>query len=143
MSQQNVETTRRLFGLFNEGDDAVWDQLPPEHVFDFSRRQLNPVVVRGRDQVRAFWEGEGQFWEGGHLGFQPKELIDAGDKVLAFLRISGRGKTSGVEVETHVWSVMTFRDGEAVETTYFGDDRAAALEAAGLSEQEAHAQETL
>jgi ketosteroid isomerase-like protein len=108
-------------------------------VFDFSRRLLNPVVARGRDQVRAFWEGEGQVWEGGHLNYHPKELIDAGDKVLAFLRVSGRGKVSGIEVDADVWSVVTFRDGQPVETTYFGDDRAAALEAAGLSEQDAHA----
>ena len=133
MSRENVEIARRLFALLSQGDEAVWDELPPELVFDFSRRLLNPVVVRGRDKVRAFWEGEGQMWEGGHLGYQPKELIDAGDKVLALLRISGRGKASGVEVEAYVWNVTTFRDGKPVETTYFGDDRAAALEAAGLS----------
>ena len=135
MSRENVEIARRLFALLSQGDEAVWDELPPELVFDFSRRLLNPVVVRGRDKVRAFWEGEGQMWEGGHLGYQPKELIDAGDKVLALLRISGRAKASGVEVEAYVWNVTTFRDGKPVETTYFGDDRAAALEAAGLSEQ--------
>ena len=135
MSRENVEIARRLFALLSQGDEAVWDELPPELVFDFSRRLLNPVVVRGRDEVRAFWEGEGHLWEGGHLGYQPKELIDAGDKVLALLRISGRAKASGVEVEAYVWNVTTFRDGKPVETTYFGDDRAAALEAAGLSEQ--------
>jgi ketosteroid isomerase-like protein len=139
MSQQNVEIVRRLFALLSAGDEAVWDQLPPELVFDFSRRLLNPVVVRGRDKVRAFWEGERQLWEGGHLGYEPKELMDAGDKVLALLRITGRGKASGAEVETYVWNVVTFRDGKPVETTYFGDDRAAALEAAGLSQQDAHA----
>ena len=60
MSQENVEIVRRLFALLSQGDEAVWDQLPPELVFDFSRRLLNPAVVRGRDQVRAFWEDEGQ-----------------------------------------------------------------------------------
>jgi len=30
--------------------------------------------------------------------------------------------------------VWTFRDGKPVEWTYFGDDRASALEAVGLSE---------
>jgi ketosteroid isomerase-like protein len=139
MSQENVEGLQRFFALLSEGDEAVWDQVPPEMVFDFSRRLLNPVVARGRDQVRAFWEREGQVWEGGRLSYQPKELIDAGDKVVALLRVSGRGKASGIEVDTHVWSVVTFRDGQPVETTYFGDDRAAALEAASLSEQDVHA----
>jgi ketosteroid isomerase-like protein len=139
MSQENVEVVRRLVALISQGDEAVWDELPPEFVFDFSRRLLNPFVVRGRDEVLAFAESEGEMWEGGHLDWQPKELIDAGDKVLALVRVSGRGKASGVEVEAYTWSVWTFRDGEPVEMTYFGDGRAAAFEAVRLSEQDAHA----
>ena len=78
--------------------------------------------------------GDGQRWQGGHLAYQPKELIDAGDKVLAFVRVSGRGHASGVEVEADTWAVWTFRDGKRVEWTYFGDDRASALKAVGLQE---------
>jgi ketosteroid isomerase-like protein len=130
-----VEIVRRVYALLSEAlSEAVGDELPPEFVLDFSRRLLNPVVVRGRDEVRAFAEGEWQLWEGDHLGYEPKELIDAGDKVLALVRVSGRGKASGVEVEAYAWQLWTFRDGKPVEATYFGDDRAAALEAAGLSE---------
>jgi ketosteroid isomerase-like protein len=84
--------------------------------------------------VRAFAERESETWEGGNVGWEPKELIDAGDKVLALIRTSGRGKASGVDVEAHVWNVWTFRDGKPVEWTYFGEDRAAALKAVGLAE---------
>ena len=139
MSQENVEIARRLLALQSQRDEAVWDELPPEFVFDFSRRLIDPVVLRGRDENRAWLERERQMWERGHLGYEPKELIDAGDKVLALVRVSGRGKASGVEVEAYTWNVVTFRDGMPVEATYFGDDRAAALEAAGLSEQKAPA----
>jgi ketosteroid isomerase-like protein len=140
MSRENVEIGRRLLALLSQDDYAAFfDELPPEFVWDFSRRLINPVVLRGRDEVRAFMEGERQMWEGDHLGYEPKEVIDAGDKVLALIRISGRGKASGVEVEAYTWNVLTFRDGKPVEQTYFGDDRAAALEAAGLLEQDAHA----
>ena len=139
MSQENVEIVRRLLALLSQGDEAAWDEMPPEFVFDFSRRLIDPVVLRGRDEMRAWMERERQMSEGGHIGYEPKELIDAGDKVLALVRVSGRGKASGVEVEAYTWNVATFRDGKPVELTYFGDDRAAALEAAGLSEQEAHA----
>src|SRR2546427_12979700 len=111
MSQENVEIVRRLVALISQADEAFWDELPPEAVFDFSRRLINPVVLRGRDQVRAYIESESQMWEGDHLGYQPKELIDAGDKVLGLLRISGRGKASGVEGGGETWSVWTVRDG--------------------------------
>jgi ketosteroid isomerase-like protein len=140
MSQENVEIVRRLFVLISRGDDeALWDELPPEAVFDFSRRLLDPVVLRGREEMRAWAERERQMWKGGHFAWQPKELIDAGDKVLALTRVSGRGKASGVEVEAYVWAVATFRNGKPVELTYFGEDRAAAFKAVGLSEQDAHA----
>ena len=124
---------QRILAMLDQGDDPL-DLVAPEFVMDFSRRRLNPVVVRGRDEVRAFAEGDGQMWEGGHLAYQPKELIDAGDKVLAFVRVSGRGHASGVEVEADTWAVWTFRDGKRVEWTYFGDDRASALKAVGLQE---------
>ena len=140
MSQENGEIVRRLYALLDQDDyEAFFDELPPEFVFDFSRRLIDPVVLRGRDEMRAWMEGERQMLEGGHLGSEPKELIDAGDKVLGLVRVSGRGKASGVEVEAYVWTVWTVRDGKAVQLTYFGDDRAAALEAAGLLEQDAHA----
>jgi ketosteroid isomerase-like protein len=132
MSQENVEIVRRMYTLADQGDEAVWDLVPPEVVVDFSRRLIDPVVLRGRDQVRAWFEREGEMWEGGHTRWQPEELIDAGDKVLTFIRTGGRGKASGAEVEAHVWNARTFHDGKPVEWTYFGEDRAAAREAVGL-----------
>ena len=131
MSRENVEMVRRILAALDQGDDPH-DLLAREFVMDFSRRRLNPVVVRGRDEARAFAEGEEQMWAGGRLAYQPKELIDAGDKVLAFVRVTGRGQASGVEVEADTWVVWTFRDGKPVEWTYFGDDRASAINAVGL-----------
>lgn len=66
--------------------------------------------------------------------WEPQEVIDGDDKVVAFIRTAARGKGSGVEVEAYVWNLWTFRDANAVEFKYFCEDRAAALEAAGLLE---------
>jgi len=134
MSQENVELVRPMYALADQGDETVWDLVPPEFDLDFSRRLIDPVVVHGRDQARAWFEREMEGWEGGRTRWEPKELIDAGDKVLVFIWTGGRGKASGAEVGAHVWNVWTFRDGKPVEWTYFGDDKAGALEAAGLSE---------
>ena len=89
-------------------------------------------MFRGRDEVQAFWDHANEAWEQGSFDYQPDQLIDAGDKVLVSVRVGGRGKTSGAEVEAYVWLVWVFRDGVPVELTYFGEDRAAAFEAAGL-----------
>src|SRR3954453_22750214 len=134
MSQENVELVRHMYTLLHQGDDALWELVPPEVYFDFSRRLIDPVAIRGRDQLRAWYEREMEGWEGGRTRWEPKELIDAGDKVLAFIRTGGRGKASMVEVEAFVWNLWTFRDGKPVAWTYFGDDRASAHEAAGLPE---------
>jgi ketosteroid isomerase-like protein len=136
MPEKNVELVRRLYASLDQGDDdAFWDLVAPEFVADFSRRLINPAVLRGRDQARAFAERERETWDQGQIDWEPEELIDAGDKVLAFIRTGGRGKGSGVRVDARVWNVWTFRDGRPVEWTYFGDDRALAFEAAGLEEQ--------
>jgi hypothetical protein len=50
---------------------------------------------------------------------------------------SGRGKESGVETSEEIFSVWTLRAGKAVEQRMFRD-RGQALEAAGLSEQDAY-----
>ena len=67
MSQENVELVRRIYALLDQGDEAVWDLAPPEVVFDFSRRLIDPVVLRGRDQVRAWADRErGDMGRGAH-----------------------------------------------------------------------------
>jgi ketosteroid isomerase-like protein len=135
MAQENVEIVRRIYAVLDQGnDEAFWNLVSPDFVADFSRRQINPTVLRGRDQARAFGEREREIWEDGRVDWEPEQLLDAGDKVLAFIRTGGRGKASGVRVEARVWNVWTFLGSEPVEWTYFGDDRASAFEAAGLEE---------
>jgi ketosteroid isomerase-like protein len=133
MSQENVEFVRNVYAMLDRGDAEPWHLLPPDFVFDFSRRLIDPVVLRGASQASAFYRDLTATWaDGARLAVE--ELIDAGDKVLVLIRFGGRGKISGAEVETLVWNLWTFRDGEPVGWTYFGEDRPAALEAAGLSE---------
>ena len=140
MSRQNVEVVRRIYALLDQGDAAAaWDLVPPDFVFDFSRRLINPETFHSREEARAFYLREQENWADG-TWWEPEQLIDAGDEVLAFIRTGGRGKASGVAVEARVWNLWTFRDGQPVGLTYFGDDRAAAFEAAGLSTQDARAE---
>ncbi len=61
------------------------------------------------------------------------EFIDAGDHVVALVRLSGKGEGSGVNVELATYHVLTFRDGKVARRRLY-TDRAEALEAAGLSE---------
>jgi len=64
------------------------------------------------------------------------ELIDApDDRVLSLIRLSGRGRESGVLIEIHYFQIWTIRDGSMRKFEYFRH-RADALEAAGLASKE-------
>jgi len=65
--------------------------------------------------------------------FELRELIDAGDRVLAVGWQRGRGKGSGVEVSEEIFSVWTLRARNVIRQRMFRD-RGQALEAAGVPE---------
>jgi ketosteroid isomerase-like protein len=134
MSQQNIELVRSIYASLTRGGDDLLELAGPGVVVDFSRRLVDPFVLTlDEEAIEAFQRDALEAWEEPPT-WEPQELLDADDKVVAFIRTRARGKTSGVEVDAHVANVWTFRDGEPVEVKYFGDDREAALAAAGLSE---------
>jgi hypothetical protein len=51
-------------------------------------------------------------WES--FAIEPEQYLDAGDKVVALIRLSARGKGSGVPVERNDGMVWTAREGKAV-----------------------------
>ena len=57
----------------------------------------------------------------------------SGDVVVVLCRYTGRGKESGVDVDTQGAHLWTMRDGTAIRLEVFST-RERALEAAGLSE---------
>jgi ketosteroid isomerase-like protein len=131
MSQESAEIVRTFFAKVGRGDAEAWDLLPPDFEIDLSRRLIDPVVLHGPAEMRAFYRDMDSTWAGGAT-LEVEELVDAGDKVLVLIRFGGRGKSSGVDVAALVWNLWTFHDGKPVAWTYFGEDRAGAREAAGL-----------
>jgi ketosteroid isomerase-like protein len=67
-----------------------------------------------------------------------EEVIDLGDHLLASVVYIGHGSRSGVPVRLPLFQLFRFRDGLVVWQRDF-EDRASALEAVRLSEQDAHA----
>ena len=87
--------------------------------------------IRGIDAMRAY----AQDWldDFDELSFEPEELIEAGEQVVAVQRISGRAKATGIETELRYAVVYTIRDGKIVRGREYWE-RAEALEAVGLRE---------
>jgi ketosteroid isomerase-like protein len=137
MSQENVEMVRRAYDAWNSQQalPALEAYLSPDFEFVNPDYAIEPGTRRGYQGLVAVVEAvDAAFAEYSH---DPHELIDAGDKVLALVTFRARGRQGGVEMrvdEQHVW---TLEDGKVVRLEWF-HDRREALEAAGLSEQEAH-----
>ena len=132
MSEENIEIVRRMYEQANERPEALYEMLADDVHWDASAAgQLELSTVHGREAVVEFfrrWVGAFEDW-----GFEPEELIDAGDCVIARIHQWGRGKGSGVQVADRFWQVWTFRDGKAIRATHHRE-KADALEAAGVSE---------
>jgi uncharacterized protein len=134
VSDENVQIVRRVYdALADPGEDitALWD---PDAEFDVSRDIWGAVVggghYRGVEGVRAWMLDLYAAWE--QLDIEVEELIDAGDKVVAVIRVTGRGRVSGIEIEYSPAGMWTIRDGRIVRVVWFAasDD---ALEAAGVA----------
>jgi ketosteroid isomerase-like protein len=140
VSRENVEIAKRAMDALNRSDLMVGrsDPFPtlrefcdPDVEWDFSRRRVDPDVYHGYDGWVRIAEQFGDAWQ--ELRIEIEEIIDAGDKVVLLTNMIGLSY-SGIKLAQKASQVWTFRDGKIVRDQYFGDDRAACLDAAGLSE---------
>jgi len=77
---------------------------------------------------QADWEASWANWQ-----WKPQEFIDAGDRVIAVLKVNATGRGSGVDVERVDAAVLTLRGGKCIRLDYYGS-KAVALKAVGLEE---------
>jgi ketosteroid isomerase-like protein len=132
MPEENVEVVRRAHEALNGGDvEGLIALCDAAFRLDMSDRVLNPAVYEGHDGIRRFYAEVRDVWAS--YTWEPEELIESGDLVVALLRSSGRGRESGIEIERQTAMVWTVRTKQARSLRFFRD-RAAALEAAGLAE---------
>jgi ketosteroid isomerase-like protein len=132
MSQEIVEVVKAAFEAYNRGDldawladadlDAEWHVLP---------EATDPGPHRGRQVILE----RAKLWRQtlGGLRAEVLEYIDAGDYVIAPVRMRGQAPGSDAEVALDEVYVTKFRNGKVVELREYRT-KAEALEAAGLRE---------
>ena len=137
MSQENVEVIRRLYGAMNRGDwDTAFAQASHGIEWETDPRHPKAGIYRGRQAFRQFVEDmEGPFEQS---AIEPERFFTRGNHVVAFVKISRRLPGSTASVEIRIGELWTFRDGMLVRGQGFGE-REKALEAVGMTEQDAHA----
>jgi ketosteroid isomerase-like protein len=113
MPGPNVEALERIYQAFNRGDlPAMLADIDPEVEIEQGPSFPDERLSHGHEGVLEFYAGFLEAWA--KFRAEPRELIEAGDKVLVVVRQRGRGSGSGLEVESDLYVVYTMREGKAV-----------------------------
>jgi hypothetical protein len=133
MSEENVEIVRTVLSAWNRDEqERILDLLDPEILFDATRREVNPKTYFGMEGMRSMLADRDDVW--GEFRTEPREFVDAGERVVVIGDWIGKGKGSGIEVRQPTAHVFTVDAGRVVRWELGYSDPAEALEAAGLSE---------
>jgi ketosteroid isomerase-like protein len=100
---------------------------------DPSAGLLPPDLVgehRGHAGFRTLWEGWRSAWD--DLRLEPQDLYDLGNGMIVRVKMTGRGRDSGVEATAEYFEVYEFRDGIISRHENYRD-RGEAFAAAGLT----------
>jgi len=128
MPDSNLEVVQRLFDQYAEGGvEAVLDgadenlviEIPPD-------MSAEPDTYHGHDGVRRYFAGfEGMIED---VRYEALELTAAGDLVLAHIRLSGRGVSSGLDVDIEAYVIHELAEGKIVRIRPYADRESAQAE---------------
>ena len=126
---------RQAFEAANRGDYEVTFAFYDRDIEFFPPVGLvglgDQASYRGLDERMRYQQNWRAEW--GEFRYEPDELRDLGDRLLAIGRIRSSGLTSGAGTDTDYADLFTLSAGRVIrEQTFF--NRADGLEAAGLSE---------
>ncbi len=115
MSAENTELVRRVNAAFNSGDiertlalmHADFEtSVPPE----FS---AEPDVYRGHDGLRRYLASFEDAMK--DIRFHQEEILEVGDSVVVDVRLTAKGRTTGIPVVQRLAQVWSFSDGKVIE----------------------------
>ena len=128
----NLDLVRSIYAATERGDFSRNEEWAhPEIEIDMSRQVFNPATYHGHAGLRRMLHRAQEVWD--EFRIVPERFVDAGDHVVVMDVVSGRGRTSGVEVKTRSATLWTVREGKIIHMAVYYDPQEA-LKAAGLAE---------
>jgi uncharacterized protein len=120
VARDNVEILRHAYEALNRGEiDTAMSVLEPEAEWQEHSDLPEADVYRGRDTIRNFLMSFLDSWE--KFRQETEELVDGGDRVAVMLRMAGKGKGSGIEVEARYAHLWTMRNGKGARVDAYAD----------------------
>ena len=140
MSRENVELVRGIYEPWGRGDFRSVEWADPE--IEFVHADLGPDggSWKGVSAMAEAWRTYLGAWEDYRTEVDEYRELDD-ERVLVLVRLSGRGKTSGLQlgkIRTEAANLFHLRDGKVTRLVLY-TDRKRGLAELGLSELDAHA----
>ena len=133
MSRENVEAVREIVMRFNRDGFMPEDLHDPEVELFNIRESPLPGPYRGYEGLREWREGVFEVVDDGRFEIDDLIDVDEADVVMFRVRLRGRARHTGVEIDIGWTTVNWFREGRVYRSESF-TNRAEALEAAGFSQ---------
>ena len=138
VSPEILEQFKERFECWNDGElDLMQDMYAEDGEFDVSSVFTDMQPFRGHESMRRYWDEMWETWEG--IRMDPLEVFDIGlGRYVVDVRLWGKGKRSGAEVDQRFAFLYTLRDSDRriVRCQLFATVQAA-MDAAAESNQPA------
>jgi ketosteroid isomerase-like protein len=132
MPEDNLAIIEAVIAASQRGD---WETALAAYDADAEldqSRMPDGGIYRGPHGVRDFYTNWFAAWEDLEIEFEGARALPDG-RVISLIRLSGRGRASGVPVSLAAADVFTLRDGKIVHMDAY-PERDEALKAVGLSD---------
>src|SRR4051812_32779869 len=129
--ESNIQVVHQMFDGFRQNgvegtlatlDENVLIEIPPD-------LSAEPDDYRGHAGVRRYFAGFGGMLE--DIRYEALELIPAGECVIARMRLSGRGVSSGIDVDLQGFTLHHLANGKITRIRPFADFESALRAATG------------
>ena len=109
MSTEIFDQFTERFECWNRGElDLMQDMYEQDAVWDVSAVFTDVAPIRGHEQLRRYWDDVWETWEG--VRMDPLQVFDVRDgRYVVDVRLCGKGKRSGIEVDQHFAYLYTLR----------------------------------
>jgi ketosteroid isomerase-like protein len=135
MSQENVELVRSIYAPWGHGDFRSVEWAHPDIEFVIVDLGPGSGSWKGLSAMAEVWRAYLNAWEEYRTEVDEYLELD-GERVLALVHLSGRGKASGVqlgEIRTKAANLFHIRDGNVTRLVLYAD-RERGLAELGLPE---------